>query len=220
MTVLGWVLVAAGSAILAASLVRWWAERAYLRRVLTSVVPDGAIRERKDLVALQRHLTSAIRFDMARAHERRPLLRQRARETLETGHGFCGENARVAIRLLRLGGVRAHRLYLFGARWGHVVVEHRWDGGWRLFDANDDPATKPAEDALGRIDTADPTAFPNAVAENPWRAAAVAKALRPFPRLRRVPPPAPVVALAESPDLVRAAAGLAMVAVGLGLLLP
>lgn len=218
MTLLGAALVAAGGLCVVASLARWAAERRYLRAVLADAVDGGAIRTREDLVALQRHLSSAIRFDMARAHEPRPLLRHRARETLESGHGFCGENARVAVRLLRLGGVRAHRLYLFGEKWGHVVVEHRWDGGWRLFDANDDPATKPGEDRIGRIDAEDLAAYPNAVAENPWRAAAVAKVLRGFPGLRRVRPPAPVVALAESPDLILALGGAVVAAVGVGLL--
>ena len=211
---LGWLLVVGGAGAALVFVLAWWRERRYLAGVLARVVPGGRVRDAKDLVALQRFLRASIRFDMDHAHDPRPLLRQRARATLERGEGFCGENARVAVRLLRLGGVRAHRLYLFGARWGHVVVEHAWDGAWRLFDANDDPATLPPEDALGRIDASRLDAFPNAVAENPWESAAVAKGLRRVPALARIKPPAPVVVLAESPDLVWASVAMMIAMVG------
>ena len=102
-------------------------------------VPTVFARE-EDLVRLKKFLTMTIDTDPARTDEPRPLLRASASNTLERGFGFCGERS-TAILLLGAGGVRAHRLYIEGERWGHVAVEHEWDGRWTLFDAHDDPHT-------------------------------------------------------------------------------
>src|SRR5690606_5577587 len=114
------------------------------------------------------------------------------------------------------GGVRAHRLYLEGERWGHVVVEHRWDGGWCLFDAHADPRTELTSAEVGRIRTDDLRAFPNRVPENPWRSAHRIPGLpRPPGGMgRRLRPPAVVTLLAETPALVVATAGALLALAG------
>ena len=106
----GWVLTAAGGLLALAGAVAWARERAVLRSVLREIAPDGSITTREHLVALKRRLSSGIHWDEARMHDPRPPLRASARRVLETGEGFCGENARTAVKLLRLAGVDAHRL--------------------------------------------------------------------------------------------------------------
>ena len=205
--VLAALATAGGLALIAAGLVAWWRERALLLRVLGEIAPDGRITTREQLVRLKRRLSATIRWSEARMHDPRPALRASARRVLETGEGFCGENARVAVRLLRLGGVDAHRLYLVGERWGHVVVEHRWDGAWRLFDAHADPRTELADDRIGRVDAERLADFPNRAPENPWRGSFRVPLLGRTGRGARLRPPAALTALAETPSLVVALGG-------------
>ena len=215
----GALLALTGSALGLSALAAWVGERRALRSFLAGAVPGGRIRSREDLLALRRAVRARIRFDTERVDERRPLLRHTARHILEEGWGFCGENARVSVLLLLAGGVRAHRLYLFGPRWGHVVVAHPWDGAWRVFDAHDDARTCPPDDAVGRLEAADLASYPNAVADNPWRAAAWAKAVRRFPALARAHPPRALALLAESPDLIRALVCFGVAAAGIAAML-
>lgn len=215
----GALLAAGGSVMITMNLVGWVRERRELWYVLRSVVPDGRISHREDLVALRRGLAQRIRYDTSRMHAPRPLLRASAGQTLASGYGFCGENARVSIRLLRLAGVRAHRLYLLGARWGHVVVECWWEGDWRLFDAHADPATAPADDEVGFLPTDDVDRLPNRATENPWRAASTSKFLTRLPALARWRPPGIAVEVVESPHLIRTLLGGLLLGAGLALLL-
>ncbi len=194
-------------------------DRRALGAFLEGAVPGGRIRTREELVALRSAVRARVRFDTDRLDERRPPLRHPARRILEEGRGFCGENARVSVLLLLRGGVRAHRLYLFGPRWGHVVVAHVWEGAWRVFDAHDDPRTCPPDDALGRIAVDDLASFPNTVVDNPWRGASWAKAARRVPAVARAHPPAWVARISESPDLVRALAWALVAAAGIALAL-
>jgi hypothetical protein len=212
--VAAWIVVAAGGALIGAGALAWWRERRFLLRVLREVAPAGRITSRDELVSLKRRLSATIRWDEARMHDPRPPLRASARRVLETGEGFCGENARVAVRLLRLGGVDAHRLYLIGVRWGHVVVEHRWEGRWRMFDAHVDPRTQLVDDQVGRIDADDLAAFPNRAPENPWRGSFRIPLLGRRAGAARVRPPALLTAFAETPALVAVAAGAAVALAG------
>jgi hypothetical protein len=206
--VAAWIALAGGAALILGGALAWWRERAFLLEVLREIAPSGRIGTREELVRLKRRLSGAIRWDEARMHDPRPLLRASARRVLETGAGFCGENARVAVRLLRLAGVDAHRLYLVGERWGHVVVEHRWEGGWRLFDAHVDPRTELADADVGRIDTEDLRAFPNRAAGNPWRGSYRVPGLGRLVGMGRMRPPPIATAVAETPALVAVAAGI------------
>jgi hypothetical protein len=206
-----WIALAGGVALCLGGALAWWRERALLLAVLREVAPSGRIAAREELVRLKRRLARSIHWDEARMHAPRPLLRASARRVLETGEGFCGENARVAVRLLRLGGIDAHRLYLVGERWGHVVVEHRWDGGWRLFDAHVDPRTQLGDEQVGLIDAGDLRAFPNRAAENPWRGSFRVPLLGRLGGMSRVRPPGILTALAETPALVAVTGGALLV---------
>jgi hypothetical protein len=212
-----WIALAGGVAVACAGLLAWWRERRVLQALLREIAPTGRFQSRDELVRLKHTLSSAIRWDPARMHDARSLLRASAARTLATGEGFCGENARVAVRILRLGGVPAHRLYLRGARWGHVVVEHRWDGGWRVFDAHDDPRTSLPDESVGRIDAEDLASFPNASAENPWRASHRIPLVGRW--ASRARPPAPLTVLAETPALMATTAGVAVALLALAALL-
>jgi hypothetical protein len=209
---LGGAALGLGLIVTGLALCRHIAELGQLRRVARSLFPDGRIRSREDLVSLRQFLSAHIHSDPEKKLARRPWLRSSAAQSLRSGAGFCGDNARVAIRILQLGGVRAHRLYLRGPRWSHVVVEHRWNGSWRLFDGHADPATLPADADLGRIHTDDLARFPNANrALNPWTASGRVKMSCRWPALRWLRPWRPphwLVLLGESPDLLYGGLGL------------
>jgi len=189
-------------------LVRQLDEERQLHRFLRGI---DSISDRRELVALRRKLSSTIAYDIERKEDPRPLLRATAAETIASGSGFCGENARVAILLLKIRGLRAHRLYLQGPRWGHVAVEHRWNGRWVLFDAHADPATMPDDEQVGALRSDDLNEFPNAYPRNPWLRATRLKALLRGPRTAadNWRPPSPLVGLFERPHLLKALAGIA-----------
>jgi hypothetical protein len=169
------------------------------------------LRSVADLRELKHRLTASIDYDQQFLDAPRPLLRAPASLTLRTGTGFCGENARVAILLLKQRGVRAHRLYLQGPRWGHVAVEQRWEDRWVLFDAHRDPGVLLPDEHVARIPTAELERFPNDYAErNPWvRAARLKLALRlPGAGLDGIRPPSVLVSVVERPFLMKALAAL------------
>jgi hypothetical protein len=214
----GGVAVASGAMTAVLQLLGWGWERAGLKNTLNSVVPGGRIRRREDVLAVWHLLRTTVRWDPALQTARRPWLRAPAGQTLRTGRGLCGENARLAVRLLRLGGCRANRLYLFGRRWGHVVVELWWEGGWRLFDAHADDDTLPSADQIGVVPSTEVAGFPNRHIENPWVGAATTKLLRKIPWLARRRLPGLLVEWAESPHLIRASMALLVAGAGLALL--
>jgi hypothetical protein len=193
-------------------------ERRFLKATLAGLIGDGCFRSRDDLVRLKRYLSTRIRYDVRRVNDRRPLLRHSAEHILRTGFGFCGENARVAIRLLGMGGVRAHRLYLEGPRWQHNVVEHEWEGSWMLFDAHPDPALLLADEDVGRIGSSDISRFPNHDGGEAWVRSyriKLAHGLGILQRFENSRPPEWVTTLAETPSLMRAGLGLLCAVFGL-----
>jgi len=200
-------LVSAAWAV--SSLVRQLDEERQLHRFLRGI---DSISDRAELVALRTKLSSTIAYDLERREDRRPFLRATAAETIASGNGFCGETARVAILLLKIRGLRAHRLYLQGPRWGHVAVEHRWNDRWVLFDAHADPATMPNDEQVGALRSDDLNAFPNAYPNNPWLRTTRLKALLRGPRTAadRWRPPPPLVGLVERPHLLKALTGIAV----------
>ncbi len=129
------------------------------------------------------------------------------------GKGLCGENARLALTFLGLGGVRAHRLYLHGERWEHCMVEAQWRGRWVAFDGHEDQKLRMTDDQIGHIPSDRLGDFPNAARRNKWLRAVRFKPLLRLPPtvLDRLRPPRLVVRVAESPDLL-CAASAAMVA--------
>lgn len=182
-------------------------EEAYLREFAPGVETAA------DLIELKRKLTATISYDQSTLEKPRPLLRSSAVQTLTTGDGFCGENARAAIVLLKQRGVRAHRLYLQGPRWGHVAVEHRWRDQWLLFDAHSDPGVLLSDDQVARIRTDELGRFPNDYSgTNPWERAARFKALlrAPGSAADALRPPSALVSVLERPYLAKALAGFAV----------
>lgn len=196
-------------------LVRQGREESYLRDFAPPV------RGEDDVVELKHRLTESIDYDQRYLDAPRPLLRATASETLQSGTGFCGENARAAIVLLKQRGVRAHRLYLQGPRWGHVAVEQRWNDHWVLFDAHRDPGVLLPDDQVVRLPTSELDRFPNDYREaNPWQRAARVKAFLRMtsPALDGLRPPALLVSVAERPLAIKglAALGVAGVAGAIG----
>ena len=197
-------------------------ERRYLDATLGEIVGPNGIRTREDLVNLKRFLTTRIDTDPARTHEPRPLLRASASDTLERRFGFCGESARTAILLLGAGGVRAHRVYIEGERWGHVAVEQEWEGRWVLFDAHDDPSTVLPDALVGNVPSDQLDQFPNSHQRNPYRRAYRIKLFRnmgPLSRWSNVRPPAWIARSAERPALIKAVTGALLTGVGVAGLL-
>jgi hypothetical protein len=188
-----------------AFLVRATRERRELRHALEGAI--GPLPIRTDAQLLRLHHTLRTRID-PRAIEkeaRRPMLRSRAVDVWRSGAGLCGENARVAITFLDLGGVRANRLYLRGERWDHCMAEILWRDRWVAFDGHDDEALRMTEDQIGHLLSDDIGSFPNQARRNPWR-----RAVRFKPLLATAPsaldtvrPPRTLVRVAESPDALR-----------------
>lgn len=185
------------------------ARQAREERYLREFAPP--VRSEADLVELKRRLTETIDYDQRYLDAPRPPLRATASETLQTGTGFCGENARAAIVLLKQRGIRAHRLYLQGPRWGHVAVEQRWNDEWVLFDAHRDPGVLLPDEQVVRVPTSALERFPNDYrAANPWQRAARVKSFLRLrtPALDELRPPALVVGVAERPLLIKGLAGI------------
>lgn len=194
------------------------AERRLLRATLARVGNGGRFRDREDLVRLKRYLSAHIRYDPKRVNDARPLLRHSAEHILRTGFGFCGENARVAIRLLGMGGVRANRVYLEGRLWQHNVVEHEWDGGWKLFDAHSDPASLLPDEDVGSIESSDIARFPNRHEGHPWLRSYRIKLFHSLPPLRcfeQTRVPRWVAQLVETPSMIKAMLGVVGASCGL-----
>jgi len=203
-------VIALAIAYVVVQLTAFLRERRLLRATLTQIA-NGCFRERADLVRLKRYLSTQIHYDLKHVNDPRPMLRHTAAHILTTGFGFCGENARVAIRLLGTSGIRAHRIYLEGPRWQHTVVEHEWRGGWKLFDAHPDPASLLPDEWVGRIESSDINRFPNRHEGHPWLRSYRIKLFHGVPALRRfeqIRSPGWIAQLAETPSLVRAGLGL------------
>jgi hypothetical protein len=201
-------MASAGAALFARQIAAARAESAFMRARLRDIIGAEQIRSTEDLVKIKRFLSSTIRWDLALRDVARPLLRAPAANILETGWGFCGENARAAILLLNAGGVPANRVYLEGERWGHVVVEHRWNGTRCLFDAHNDPGTLLPDELVGVIDSGELARFPNAYPQNPYTRAYRVKALRRWPALHGLRLPAPMNVALERPAVIKAAGAL------------
>jgi len=214
----GWCITVLGVTYGLAQVRAYRVERHLLRVTLARLGNGGYFRNREDLIRLKRYLSTHIRYDSKRVNEARPLLRHSAEHILRTGFGFCGENARVAIRLLGMGGVRAHRLYLEGQLWQHNVVEHEWEGSWKLFDAHPDPASLLPDEDVGAIESSDIARFPNYHEGHPWLRSYRIKVFHGVPVLQRFEQtrvPGWVAKIAETPSLLKAMLGLLGASCGL-----
>lgn len=217
-----WLVCGLGVVALVAAVFQWCREVGFLKKALLDLVPEGRIRSREDLVRVKNYLSRRIRFDAERAGEKRPFLRQSASVTLKKGYGYCGENARVVILLFWLGGIRANRLYVDGPKWGHVLVEHEWPDGWKLFDAHGDPAVAFSDELVGNVASPEIEKLPNRHHQaNPWQSFHRSALFHRIPFLRaraRTRPWYWVTILMESPSLILAGAS-AFVALAAGVFL-
>jgi hypothetical protein len=184
-------------------------ENRLLRVILCDLFGDrwnGRIESRDQLLVIKRYLGDRIRPGDEPVNKRRPVLRHSAVEILAAERGFCGENARVAIRLLSLGGLRARRIYLWSHLWGHVACEFWWDGTWKLFDSYHEPDFEVSEDAIGLIDSNEFEKYPNQTRENPWVEMHRLKFARGCPvlsHMSRMKLPYPLCGFVESPSMIR-----------------
>jgi Transglutaminase-like superfamily len=116
---------------------RWLAAMA--RRVISRT---GASTPRERARALRDYVRQSVTYHGAPFYNR-PFLRATARETLESGLGYCGESTRAFVRLAMMQGLRAQRINLHG-RLRHVVAEVEFEQGRRvLFDPQNNPDLNP-----------------------------------------------------------------------------
>lgn len=179
-------------------------EVCYLKNTLRSVVGKTRLTEKEDLKKLKNYLNRTIKYETEQLAVKRPLLRHTASHILKTGYGFCGENARVSIKLMLLGSIRARRIYLFRKEWQHVLVEHIWENNWFVFDGHYDPDTLLNDDQLASIPSENITEFPDTYPNNPYLDFCRIKLLYPyFKRLSKMKLPTSVVYVIESPYLIK-----------------
>ena len=100
--------------------------------------------------------------------QKRPLLRHTASEILLSNYGFCGENARVAIKLMLIGGIKSNRIYLFRKKWQHVLIEHKFEKKWYMFDGHFDKNTLFKDIHVTKILSENISKYPNTYPNNPY----------------------------------------------------
>jgi hypothetical protein len=166
----------------------------------------GTLRLPADPTAKALRLAEYVRKDIKAAavdpSAPRPFLRATALETLDSRRGFCGEQARLLIRLLHMSGFDAHRVYLWNAAGQeHVVVEAVVAGRLMTFDTL---ASRPEEHDLQRLMTA------NGFTHRAYWSPRVLRAIgcdpfEPGSFWARIPPPPIVAGILESPNEIPAA---------------
>lgn len=140
----------------------------FLNNTLISIIGKKVISCKNDLIKIKNFLNNNISYDTSKKYAKRPILRHSALYILKSKYGFCGENARVAIKLLLLGNIKCNRIYLTGKKWGHVVIENKWGNNWFLFDGHYDPLTKLEDSKVSEIKSNDLINYPNGYKENPY----------------------------------------------------
>ncbi len=188
---------------------KWWKERQLLMAKIKDITGRRSdFNNIESITAIKRFLTESISYDIARREAKRPLLRQTAAKTLQTGFGFCGENARVAVLMLNYSGIRAGRVYLIGQHWNHVVVENLFNGQWFLFDAHRDPGVLLPDNLVCKIPINEISLFPNEYRkQNEWVKSCrikIAQKVEILSWLAHWRLPKPLTILSESPDLIKA----------------
>jgi hypothetical protein len=172
-------------------------ENARLRRWLASqALPDDATAK---AFAIADYVRNEIRDEGLDINMPRPFLRATALETLESRRGFCGEQARVLIRLLQLSGFDAHRVYLWnGAGDEHVVAEALVGGRNLAFETL---SSLPNERDLSRLMAAN--RFTNRSYWSPRVVRALGRdPFEPGSFWVRTPPPLAAAAILESPHAI------------------
>lgn len=99
----------------------------------------------QEINALRDYVRKHVRYEGVDQNDR-PFLRASARETLESGRGYCGESTRAFICLARQRGIKAQRVNLYGSI-NHVVAEVLTGPNREvLVDVQDNPDTNPLLD--------------------------------------------------------------------------
>lgn len=214
--IIGFVFIGMGVAMLTIQLYQHRKENSFLKEVLSRVIGANRITARDQLVKLKNHLLEHIQYDMDKRDANRPPLRATARATYQNAYGFCGENARLFIRLLHVGGVRANRVYLEGSGLYHVLLEHEWEGNWYVLDGHNDELITMSDDEVTAIPSSDPTRFPNRYEGNGWERAFRNKQFHQFgfKGMAAKRPSSLTSALMESPHLIMAAIGVVDIILG------
>lgn len=179
----------------------------FLQKTLVEINGKTTINTVQDLINIKNYLNKTITYNSDLKTKKRPLLRHTASQILKSNYGFCGENARVSIKLFLLGGIKASRIYLYGKKWGHVVIEHKWNNAWYLFDGHYDPLTKLENKDITAIESNDLSSYPNGYPENLYINYCRIKLfymIKPLKFLSKIKLPSFVVYFFESPYLIKA----------------
>ena len=178
----------------------------FLKHELKKIIGKSKIESANDFVKIKNFLQSTISYNANLKSKTRPLLRYTATQILKSQYGFCGENARVAIKLFILGGISARRIYLFRKEWQHVLVEHEFKNKWYMFDGHYDPSSLLIDSDVAKIPSEDLSLYPNDYKTNPYLDFCRIKLfykislLKPFAKIKL---PKTFVYLAESPSLIK-----------------
>jgi len=140
----------------------------YLKKVLYKTLDKSRIKSVQDFIKIKTFLNKNISYNTEFKTKKRPILRSTASQTLKSHYGFCGENARVAIKLFFLGGIKARRIYLFRKEWQHVLIEHKYHNNWYMFDGHYDPNSFLKDTDVAKIPSENFTEFPNDFPEHPY----------------------------------------------------
>jgi hypothetical protein len=142
-----------GLALIATGLIDVWRasrDDVYYRSLAREIVDSAGARTRREQV---RALRDDLRARIAQEGldpDRRPFLRPSARQTLESGRGYCGETCRAFIRLAGALGLRTQRVNLYGRHDTVVVEMFLGPTTSYLVDPHPDPVSNPYFDARDR----------------------------------------------------------------------
>ncbi len=222
-------LALSGAAWFLINMIQYYSDRKKLRSILNTLFSKGGDEmepgnEKEKLSKLMTYLQTTISFqNVDRSKNRKNnLLRATAVQVAESGEGFCGENARLAINLMDILGIKSCRLYLTGKKWGHVLTECKIDGRWWFFDGHYDPETAMNVQDIGKLPSPQISLLKNGYNENGWVDYNRIKVFSKIPFLRtfsKARLPSFIVLLFENPHLIKAAVGFFFFAVCLGILL-
>lgn len=182
-----------------------------IQKTLKKIINKNKIQTKDDFLKIKNYLQNNISYNPYWKDKKRPLLRHTATQILKTKYGFCGENARVTIKLMLLGGVKARRIYLYRKEWQHVLIEHEFNGNYYMFDGHYDPDALLNDNETTSIPSENISDYPNSYPNNPYLYFCRIKLfnkisfLKPLSKLKL---PTWSIYLSESPYLIK---GLALI---------
>ena len=178
----------------------------FLKNVLHKILGKSKIESIDDIIKIKNYLQTTISYNEPLKNKKRPLLRHTASQILKNKYGFCGENARVAIKLFLIGGMKARRIYLFRKEWQHVLIEHEFNSCWYMFDGHYDPSTVLKDEDVTTIPSEDILAYPNDYPNNPYLDFCRIKLFHittPLKSYAKIKLPSLLIYLFESPYLIK-----------------